>query len=777
MFYCGRGRPQDGSRNTVAKRKTRGKKKRTNATDLLQSFLRSEVLGVALLVLGLITLLALVSWSRGTITEWWVGILRRVAGVGVYGVPIVLAAGGVWLILRGAGREPEVKWETVGGIAVLAFLLLTFVHLLWPLPVPQTPEALLTLAQEGKGGGYLGALPARALLVTVGFWGSCIVLSFLLLVVILWLGDVSLADLVDTFQWTVQQVRSRVRLPTRGWAQMPLPGLEGDGNGLSQVIQRAAEPASPTPAGAPDTPPPLRNGAGPQQAMPSLVEPTAPPRIIGSEEQWELPPIHEIFADYSAEEISHQEIRRRERIIEETLRSFGVPVTVKEVNIGPTVTQFGVEPGYVERKDKDGKPRKVKVSQVVALANDLALALSASPIRIEAPIPGRPYVGIEVPNQQMALVSLRSVIDTEEFRSFQAPLKIALGQDVSGHPVFADLGAMPHLLIAGATGSGKSVCINSIVACLLAHNPPTRLRLLMIDPKMVELTPYNGIPHLLAPVVVDLERVVGVLKWATREMDRRYRLFNEARARHLEAYNALAARRGEPPLPYIVIVIDELADLMMLAPDEVERAICRIAQVARATGIHLVIATQRPSVDVVTGLIKANFPARISFAVSSQVDSRVILDSPGAERLLGRGDMLFMAPDAPQLVRLQGCYVSDEELQRLVRYWKGIRTLEPVVPERPAVQRPLWEELAPQEEGDSPPLQRDEMYERALEVLRETKRASISLLQRRLRIGYTRAARIIDRMEEEGIVGPPEGGNQTRKVLFLPEPEEPPWEG
>ncbi|MGC8837847.1 MAG: DNA translocase FtsK, partial [Anaerolineae bacterium] len=500
-----------------------------------------------------------------------------------------------------------------------------------------------------------------------------------------------------------------------------------------------------------------------------------PARIIGtSEERWELPPIAEIFADYSAEEISQQEIRRRERIIEETLRSFGVPVTVKEVNIGPTVTQFGVEPGYLDRKDKDGKPRKVKVSQITALANDLALALSASPIRIEAPIPGRPYVGIEVPNPQMALVSLRSVIDTEEFRSFQAPLKIALGQDVSGRPVFADLGAMPHLLIAGATGSGKSVCINAIVACLLAHNPPTRLRFLMVDPKMVELTLYNGIPHLLAPVVVDLERVVSVLKWATREMDRRYRVFNEVGARHLDAYNELAARRGEAPLPYIVIVIDELADLMMLAPDEVERAICRIAQMARATGIHLVIATQRPSVDVVTGLIKANFPARISFAVSSQVDSRVILDAPGAERLLGRGDMLFMAPDAPQLVRLQGCYVSDEELQRLVRFWKGVRTPEQAAPARPAVQQTLWEDLAPREEEEGP--ERDEMYERALDVLRETKRASVSLLQRRLRIGYTRAARLIERMEREGIVGPPEGGTQTRKVLFLPERNTPPWE-
>ncbi|MGQ9456694.1 MAG: DNA translocase FtsK [Anaerolineae bacterium] len=753
----------------MAKRKPRGKKRQTSLSDLLQPFLRGEVLGVALLVLGLVTLLALVSWSRGTVTEWWVRSLRRLVGVGVYGVPAALGAGGIWLILRGLGREPQVRGETVAGMATLSLLLLTLIHLLWPLPAPQTPEALIALAQEGKGGGHLGGALARALWITLGFWGSCIVLAFFLLANLLWLGRVSLADLLKVAQDVVREVRRRAGTLPRGWVQAPLPGMEG--NGLHPTLQRALE-AAPSPPVEPGRSAVLLNGTQPRRPPPA--EPP-PARIIGaSEERWELPSIAEIFADYSAEEISQQEIRRRERIIEETLRSFGVPVTVKEVNIGPTVTQFSVEPGYLDRKDKDGKPRKVKVSQITALANDLALALSASPIRIEAPIPGRPYVGIEVPNPQMALVSLRSVIDTEEFRSFQAPLKIALGQDVSGRPVFADLGVMPHLLIAGATGSGKSVCINAIVACLLAHNPPTRLRFLMVDPKMVELTLYNGVPHLLAPVVVDLERVVSVLKWATREMDRRYRLFNEAGARHLDAYNELAARRGEVPLPYIVIVIDELADLMMLAPEEVERAICRIAQMARATGIHLVIATQRPSVDVVTGLIKANFPARISFAVSSQVDSRVILDAPGAERLLGRGDMLFMAPDAPQLVRLQGCYVSDEELQRLVRFWKGVRTPEPSTPARPtAVQQTLWEDAIPQAEEEEP--EQDEMYERALEVLRETKRASISLLQRRLRIGYTRAARLIERMEQEGIVGPPEGGTQTRKVLFLPERDRPPW--
>jgi S-DNA-T family DNA segregation ATPase FtsK/SpoIIIE len=367
---------------------------------------------------------------------------------------------------------------------------------------------------------------------------------------------------------------------------------------------------------------------------------------------------------------------------------------------------------------------------------------------------------------------LRSILESEVFQTDRSPLKFALGRDVAGMPVVADLASMPHLLIAGATGSGKSVCINAIISCFLSTHTPETLRLLMVDPKMVELTNYNGVPHLLAPVVVELERVVDVLNWATREMDRRYKLFSRLGARNLVGYNELMASQGEKMMPYIVLIIDELADLMMVAPDEVERTITRIAQMARATGIHLIIATQRPSVDVVTGLIKANFPARVAFAVTSQVDSRVILDTPGAERLLGRGDMLFMAPDSSKLQRLQGAFVSDRELARLVRYWKGYT----VVDEAPqpstgahaaeasqAVQQPLWADFkakAEAAEGE------DDLLPKAVEVVRSHNRASISLLQRRLRIGYSRAARLIDLMEEQGIIGPDEGGGRSRQVLL-----------
>jgi S-DNA-T family DNA segregation ATPase FtsK/SpoIIIE len=385
----------------------------------------------------------------------------------------------------------------------------------------------------------------------------------------------------------------------------------------------------------------------------------------------------------------------------------------------------------------------------------LALALAASPIRVEAPVPGRSVVGIEVPNTKVALVSLRGVLESKAFRSLDSRLRVALGQDVAGQAAVADLSQMPHLLIAGATGSGKSVCINAITACLLLNNTPDDLRLIMVDPKMVELTLFNGIPHLVAPVITSVEEVVRALRWVTMQMDERYRLFSRAGARNIEAYNRMRAGRSEQRLPNMIVLIDELADLMMVAPDEVERSICRIAQLARATGIHLVIATQRPSVDVVTGLIKANFPARISFAVTSQVDSRVILDMGGAEKLLGRGDMLYMASDSSKLTRLQGCFVSDAELERLVRYWS--EKIDWMAPE-PAAPPP-WQAMALDEGKD------DELLDQVIELARGRDSISTSFVQRRLRIGYPRAAHLIDLLEEQGIVGPAENAGRSRQVL------------
>jgi S-DNA-T family DNA segregation ATPase FtsK/SpoIIIE len=537
--------------------------------------------------------------------------------------------------------------------------------------------------------------------------------------------------------------------------------------------------AQPAPAPGPVVTPARILGEPTGSGAPSgpLYRPAPVPQIA-----WELPKVEEIFEPGGDASMSEEDLRIKAHIIEDTLHHLGVEGKVVEVNRGPVITQFGVEPGFVTARS--GKETKVKVSRITALADDLALALAAKTIRIEAPVPGRNVVGIEVPNAETSLVALRDVLESEEFTKIANKSKLAfgLGQNVSGQPVAADLAEMPHLLIAGTTGSGKSVCVNAIICCLLSRNTPDDLRLLLVDPKRVELTTYNDIPHLLVPVVVDLERVVGVLQWVTRQMDDRYHKFAKAGARNIDDYNDKVAAQKDVPkeapgeaermekLSYIVVIIDELADLMMLAPDETERTICRLAQMARATGIHLILATQRPSVDVVTGLIKANFPARISFAVASSVDSRVVLDGPGAEQLLGRGDMLFVSPDSGQPVRLQGCFVSDKEILKLVRHWKGMRGLAdtpagdiPTVASKPPVQQPLWEEMRAQVKSKES--QEDDLLERAIEVVRLQRRASISLLQRKLQIGYTRAARLIDLMEQKGVVGPAVEGERWREVL------------
>jgi S-DNA-T family DNA segregation ATPase FtsK/SpoIIIE len=483
--------------------------------------------------------------------------------------------------------------------------------------------------------------------------------------------------------------------------------------------------------------------------------------------QWQLPDVKNILEPGSAPEVNEEFIQQRARLIEETLASFGAPVQVVEINRGPAITQFGVEPLFVETRT--GRTR-VRVSKIASLADDLALALAAPRIRIQAPVPGRSYVGIEVPNDEMTMVALRDIVESDVFKRNPNPLKFALGKDVTGRPVSTTLENMPHLLIAGATGSGKSVCVNAILTCLLLHNTPDELKLILVDPKRVELTGYNGIPHLLAPVVVDVDRVVGALQWMTREMDRRYHLFAQVGSRNITDYNAKMKLQGQKRLPLLVIVIDELADLMMIAPTETEQTITRLAQLARATGIHMILATQRPSVDVVTGLIKANFPARIAFAVASNTDSRVILDQPGAERLLGRGDMLFQAPDAPAPVRLQGVFVSDREINNLVEFWRaqlggGSPYAAPAAPadlpksDVPLKQAPLFEDMEAVDTNVDP------LLAEAIDLVRKEGRASVSMLQRRLRIGYTRAARLVDMMEDQGIVGPPEGGTQMRQVL------------
>lgn len=456
-----------------------------------------------------------------------------------------------------------------------------------------------------------------------------------------------------------------------------------------------------------------------------------------------------------------------EERIRQTLEDFDVPVDVVHRESGPTVTQFGVQPLYIERA---GRLRKIRVSRIVNLADDLALALEAPSIRIEAPVPGKPYVGIEVPNTTKSLVGIRGLIESPNLRRQGGELPLALGRDTAGRPVVMNLGSAPHMLIAGSTGSGKSVCINTIITSLLMLHGPESLQFVMVDPKMVELPGYNGIPHLVGKVITDTDQVMGMLTWLLLQMDDRYRTFKEVGVRNIAAYNAkVRKQRGKnapQPLPYMVLVVDELADLMMTAADDIERQLCRLAQMARATGIHLILATQRPSADVVTGLIKANFPTRIAFAVTSQIDSRVIMDTPGAERLLGKGDMLLMRSDSSKLERVQGCYVDDSEINRIVRFWKERKQLEadPEAPERPVV--PPWNSLMDTMD------QEDELIHEATDLLRGMDAASTSLVQRKLKIGYPKAARLMEELEGRGVVGPDMGGGKGRKVLLKEEETE-----
>ncbi|MEA3334931.1 MAG: DNA translocase FtsK [Chloroflexota bacterium] len=622
-------------------------------------------------------------------------------------------------------------------------------------------------AKAGQGGGVVGwlagSLPASLL-------GDLI--TTLLLVILAGLGV-----------WIIMR-------PLGVPALDPRSAVTGLRDSLRSLLPEPREQEisdvvdSPQPAGSsPPVEPVIQDDQdflGPSIAVQETVRPkrkrpprkTTKPRPIKPKPRPDYLPSLDLLAAESQSGLKETDIEYKKQMIEETLASFNVPVTVVDVNVGPAVTQFGVKPGEYVRRGADGEDvtRRVRVSRIKSLSNDLALALEAPTLRIEAPVPGKGYVGIEVPNSATNLVGLREVLESQSFLRLKSPLAFAVGRDVAGEPVAADLATMPHLLIAGATGSGKSVCINSLIASLLFNNGPDQLRLLLIDPKRVELLVYEGVPHLLAPVVTDLDQMVGAFTWLMLQMDERYRNFSRVGARNLDEFNRKVSRKKKPKAwqdldryPSLVLVIDELADLMLAAPDRVERQICRLAQMARATGIHLVISTQRPSVDVVTGLIKANFPARIAFSVTSQTDSRVILDSPGSEKLLGSGDMLFMRPDSSKLDRVQGCFVSDKEIERLVRFWKESMPAEELAANVP---RYPWTGLMAQLEDH------DEQYEQALDVIQGVDRASISWLQRRLRVGYNRAAELMAKLEADGYVGPDEGAGRGREVLLASDDDE-----
>jgi len=737
--------------------KTKTKPKPTPRLTIPSWLERQETWGLVLMAIGLIACLALFSGGKGVLGHRIWLAARRAVGIGAYPLVLLMMAAGVMLYLRGAlAQNWRVPWRVVLGGELTLLALLGLVHVL-------SGAEPYGLAQDGGGGGYvgwslyqllvplLGKAVAVLLLLPLMLWGVHLVVP-LPWPLILWRLHWAWARLGTS-------IRDRINRRRYYATQTSRPAI-------SRALGEAASP--PADARGVRATQSARATASASTRPPRRAQESAPPKPSPG-----LPPLS-LLAEDQIIEGDDAQTRYQAEVIEKTLAAFSVPATVVEWNRGPVVTQFGIEPGYIERQDAMGNTQrhKVRVNKILALHNDLALALAAAPIRIEAPIPGRGLVGIEVPNPERALVGLRGVVATPEFERIRSNLRMALGRGVSGEPVVADLARMPHLLIAGATGTGKSVCLNAIIASLLLQNTPEELQLLLIDPKRVELTRFNGLPHLLSPALTDIEKVILALRWVLTEMDRRYKAFAQAGARDLRTYNRKLKARGEPPSPNIVVLIDELADLMLVAADEVERIICRLAQMARATGIHLVVATQRPSVDVVTGLIKANFPARISFAVTSQTDSRVVLDTPGAEKLLGGGDMLFMPPDSAKLLRIQGCFVSDHEVQALVRHWVLAAPQRPVWANQGLAlaeddedvksDAPPWEGMSLHDEGQEDD---DGLLAQAVAIVRDKQQASASFLQRQLRVGYPRAARLMDQLEELGVVGPVGTGGRSRAVI------------
>lgn len=716
-----------------------------------------DIAGVLTLAFGVMTLLTLLlpSLAQGAFLSWWADILWLWFGWGSLWIVALLALSGFLMLKKmsngGSLIDSNVRWGRVFSLEITAFATLALLAALGGTSFER--------AELGLDGGRIGwalSYMLGQLLAPVGLsgtmWRVMIIGGVLILSLILALGlTASLATLVEKKVAMSYQSEDGQTGLDEAVSVAPIQGQETAAMPISEKKKKKRT----------YLPPEYRKKL-----------PVASPEAVSSDNQAppprddRLPPL-DILVNERASRPDERNINMTAGLIEKTLAEFGIPAKVVGFRMGPTVTQFAVEPGFVEKPgsgdEEEANRHKVRVSQISSLSRDLALALSAERLRIEAPVPGRPYVGIEVPNARSSVVRLRPILETETFYKIGSPLAIALGRDVSGQPVVADLGRMPHLLIAGTTGSGKSVCIAALTSCLVMNNTPDELRIVMIDPKMVELIRFNGLPHLYGTVETSLERILGVLRWTVAEMDRRYKLLENSRSRNLDSYNRKARRRkGVEPLPRIVLLIDELADLMMSAPELTEPALVRLAQMARATGIHLVVATQRPSTDVVTGLIKANFPARISFAVASSVDSRVILDTVGAESLLGHGDMLFLPPEAPGPLRAQGVMIGDQEVEKVITYWQQ------AYPEL-ETETPPWEEMLEQEAILA---DRDNLIEKAIEVIRNTQRASASMLQRRLRIGYPRAARLMDELEELGMVGPSLGGGREREVLIGPEEDD-----
>lgn len=685
---------------------------------------------VLLTIGGFILFLSLfsVAGALGVVIKKASGILF---GYVAYFVPFVF----FWLAARilNKQRNPESEVKIIEPVG-LVMILLSFAGFFHS---THEPLKYITAAKQGIGGGYLGYIVMFPLEKIVGFWAALVVLLGVLAVGIILALRKTPAELIDAMihfkNFSLKQVDKVTKRK-----QLKSAGLRVKGLSDSMEEEDSFEDnSSPSPAIE-------------IKGMPSFNESSSSKddkAVTLSRPHSAVKPYPLNLLEEKSEKPVSGDIRANARIIEETLKNFGIGVGMEEVNIGPTVTQYTFKPN-------DG----VKLSQIITLLNDLSLALAAHPLRIEAPVPGKSVVGIEIPNKTPALVRLGDVLASKEFKNDEGILGVALGRDVSGNPAVIDIAKMPHLLIAGATGSGKSVAIHILLLSLLYKNSPDDLKLILVDPKKVELVAYNDLPHLLTPVITEVEKTINALRWTVAEMERRLRVLSESGKRDIQSYNKAFP---EEKMPYIVAVLDELADLMALAANEVEAAVVRLAQMARAVGIHLVLATQRPSVNVITGLIKANMPARIAFTVTSSIDSRTIIDSSGAEKLLGKGDMLFSSSDLGKPKRIQGAYITEKEIKDVVGYLK--EQGEPEYDEGVIEKKTSAVPAGPGRMGQIN--DEDALIDEARSVVVQAGKASASLLQRRLRVGYARAARLLDSLEEAGIIGPSEG-SKPREVFI-----------
>lgn len=700
--------------------------------------------GIAVVIFIVLALIAMLSLAgvAGSLGKGLFRALTLMFGVIAYVVPVILllVAASLFRAKSEEEKSTSIYTRTYVGTLLMTGSIAGLIHMFY-----LSSESAFAVASEGRGGGYFGALFAQPSFALLGFAAGSLLLFAILVIGVLIAFDVSLvafftkkAEPENTVKATAGQLSSTVKIN----------GMAGGGFSSEKVVDKNKKIGDETSPEVPlkkeiKVPTVNVGGANSVIQMESIV--------LEDRKDWKLPQF-DLLEDTKTD-VDSGNIEVNLAIIKKTLADFGIEVEMGEVNVGPTVTQYTFAP-----------EAGVKLSQIAALQGNLAMALSARSLRMELPIPGKALVGVEVPNKTSRIVRLREVMQTENFVGAKTKLLFALGRDVAGQPMFADLSSMPHMLVAGASGKGKSVAMNSFLVSLLYRNTPQDVKFIIVDPKRVEMTPYNGIPHLLTPVITEPDKAVNALKWAVAEMERRYKLLSEAGFKNIAEYNGGSTLQ----LPYIVIVVDELADLMAVAKADVESTIVRLAQMARAVGIHLVLATQRPSVDVLTGLIKANITSRIAFAVASQTDSRTILDAGGAEKLLGNGDMLFISAEFDKPKRIQGAYLGGSEIKKVVDFFKqqtGAVIYNEEIVEKP--KRPLsipgMDNTAGEEE--------DDLFEEAKEAVTRAGKASASLLQRRLRVGYARAARLLDILEERGIIGPGEGA-KPREVYGAIPPEE-----